>query len=109
MRLLIKWLILTAVILAVARFLPGIAVDDVWAAVLAAAALGLINTFLRPILSFFAFPLTLLTLGLFTFVLNAILVLVAEAVVPGFRVDGFLWALVFGAILSPVHYLLKRF
>ncbi|UCF88909.1 MAG: phage holin family protein, partial [bacterium] len=71
-----------------------------------AAILGLVNGVLRPILFIFTLPLTILTLGLFTFVLNALMVLLAAAIVPGFNVSGFWWALLFSLILSLFVYFL---
>ena len=66
----------------------------------AALVLGLINTLLKPIITFIAFPINLLTFGLFTLVINAGLVLLASDMVPGFEVEGFWVAVLFGALLS---------
>ena len=70
-----------------------------------AAILGLVNGILRPILFIFTLPLTIVTLGLFTFVLNALMVLLAAGLVPGFTVDGFWWALLFSLVLSVILYI----
>jgi putative membrane protein len=72
-----------------------------------AIVLGLINTFVRPILIFVTFPLTIITLGLFILVINTLLILLAAAIVPGFAVDGFFWALLFGIVLWLVNSVLQ--
>jgi putative membrane protein len=108
MRILIKWLVTTAAILVSAYFLPGVSVRSLGAALLTALVLGLINAILRPILLIFTFPLTIVTLGLFIFVLNALLVLLTSAIVPGFHVQGFGWALVFSLVFSVVSFILHR-
>lgn len=108
MRILIKWLVTTAAILISAYFLPGVSVRSLGAALLTALVLGLINAILRPILLLFTFPLTIVTLGLFIFVLNALLVLLTSAIVPGFHVQSFGWALIFSLVFSAVSFILHR-
>lgn len=85
-----------------AYLLPGIHIDGVVTALLAALVLGIINAVLKPILILLTLPLTILTLGLFSLVINALLILLAAQIVPGFRVDGFWWAVLFGIVLSLV-------
>ncbi len=85
-----------------AYILPGIHVDGPIAALVTAVVLGIINAVLKPILHLLALPLTILTLGLFSLVINALLVLLADQIVPGFSVDGFWWALIFGVVLSVI-------
>ena len=106
MRFLINWFIYTLAIGITAYILPGIRLDGVFAALVTAVILGFANGFLRPVLFIFTLPLTLLTLGLFTFVLNALMVLLAAAIVPGFHVNGFWWALLFSLALSIVMFFL---
>jgi putative membrane protein len=108
MRILIRWLVTTAAILISAYFLPGVSVRSIGAALMTALVLGLINAVIRPILVVFTFPLTIVTLGLFIFVLNALLVFLTSALVPGFHVDGFGWALIFSLVFSVVSFLLHR-
>jgi putative membrane protein len=108
MRILVNWIITTVAILVTGYLLPGIAVRSVGAAVVAALVLGLINAIIRPILIILTFPLTIVTLGLFIFVLNALLVLLTSALVPGFQVRGFFWALLFSLIFSVVSFILHR-
>jgi putative membrane protein len=107
MKFLIQWLVSGLAIIITAYLLPGVEVGGVLAALVTALILGLINAFIRPVLILFTLPLNILTLGLFTLVINALLILLAEAVVPGFAVQGFWWALLFGLVLAVVNYALK--
>ena len=106
MRFLVKWVIYALAIGIVAYILPGVSLDGVFAALVTAMVLGLANGFVRPVLFFFTLPLTILTLGLFIFVLNALMVLLAAAIVPGFTVAGFWWAVLFSLVLSVVIFFL---
>ncbi len=104
MRLLLNWL-LAALSIGIASYLvPGVSVTIV-GALIAALVLGILNTFVRPILFFLTLPITILTLGLFSFVINAFLVLVAAWIVPGFYVASFFSALVFTLLLFCIHFL----
>jgi len=105
MRFLINWFLYALAIGITAWILPGVHLNGVFAALFTAAILGLVNGILRPILFIFTLPLTILTLGLFTFVLNALMVLLTQAIVPGFTVDGFWWAVIFSLLLSIFVYL----
>lgn len=96
--LLLRWLILTVAILAAAYLLSGIEVRDFLSAFLAAAALGILNALLRPVLILLTLPLNILSLGLFTFVINALLLKMASGLIPGFEVRGF-WAALAGALI----------
>ena len=98
MPLLIRWLINALALMLVAYLVGGIHVRGFFSALVASAFIGLLNAFLRPILIILTLPLTILTLGLFTFVINALMLLLASSVLAGFQVDGFLAAL-FGALL----------
>ena len=103
---LIRWLILTAAILAAAYLVDGIVVTGFWAAFFAAAVLGLLNVFFKPLLILLTLPVNILTLGLFTLVINAALLKIASALIPGFDVHGF-WPAVLGAvIISVVNWLI---
>jgi putative membrane protein len=106
-RILIRWLILTAAILAAAYLVDGIVVTGFWAAFFAAAILGLLNVFFKPLLIILTLPVNILTLGLFTLVINAVLLKIASALIAGFDVHGF-WPAVLGAvIISIVNWLLS--
>ncbi len=107
--LLVNWIVSAMVIFSIAYVLPGTEVLDFTSALVVALVLGIINAFLKPILIMLTLPITILTLGLFTFVLNALLILLVSNIVPGFRVDGFLAALVFGIALSIVNTFLNNF
>ena len=98
MKLLLVWLINALALIAVAYLMPGVAVSSFGAALLAALVLGLINAVVRPILVLLTLPVTLLTLGLFIFVLNGLLFWMVGTWLEGFEVAGF-WSGVFGAIL----------
>jgi len=104
-RLLINWVILTAAILLAAYLIPGVRVRSLGSAFIAAAVLGIINVFIRPIAIFLSIPLIVVTLGLFTFIVNALLLWLAAAITPGFEVRSF-WAALLGAlVVSIVSYL----
>lgn len=106
---LLRWLILTAAVLAASWLLTGVRVNGIFPAILAAALLGICNAVLRPLLIVLTLPLNILTLGLFTFVINALMLLLVSAVIPGFDVLGF-WTAFFGAlIISLTSWLLNRF
>jgi len=101
LNLLLVWLINALCLLGVASVVPGVQIANFTAALWAAAVLGLINTFIRPVLSLLTLPITLLTLGLFSFVLNALMFGLAAYFLSGFNVDGF-WAALIGALLFGV-------
>jgi putative membrane protein len=107
LRLLVVWLINTVALIAVAYLMPSITVTSFGAALIAALVLGLVNTVIRPILVLLTLPVTVLTLGLFIFVINGLLFWAVSALVPGFEVAGF-WSGVFGAIVfSLISWLLS--
>jgi len=109
MGILIRWLILTAAIIIASYLINGIVVSGFFSAFFAAAILGVLNAFFRPILLILTLPINILTLGLFTFVINAVLLKMASGVISGFQVHGF-WSAVFGAlIISIVNWLLTSF
>jgi putative membrane protein len=96
--LLARWIVNAAALLFVAYLYPGVQVQDFWAALVAALVLGLVNAVVRPILVILTFPVTLITLGLFLFVINALLFWLVAELVKGFTVSGFGAALI-GSIL----------
>ncbi len=107
--LLTRWLVITAGILIASTILKGIHVDSLKTAIIAAAILGMINVVLRPVLLILTLPLTILTLGVFAFVLNALMLLLVAYFVPGFDVDGFFWAFLGALIISIVSWIANRF
>ena len=103
MGFLLQWLVSGLAIIITAYLLPGVALTGFLAALVTALILGLINAIIRPVLILLTLPLNILTLGLFTLVINALLVMLAAAIVPGFAVRGFWWALLFGIVLAIVN------
>lgn len=100
MNMLIRLIITTILVIIIARFLPGISVQDYTSALWVALVLGLLNAFLKPILILFTLPATLFTLGLFLLVINAVVILVGDYFVDGFVVNGFWSAFIFSILLS---------
>ena len=100
MKLFLRWLLLAAALLLVAYLYPGVMVKSFTAAMIAALVLGLLNTIVRPLLVMLTLPVTLLTLGLFLFVINALMFWAAAGVIDGFAVNGFVAALVGSLIYS---------
>ncbi len=98
MRLLIKWLLSALALLAVTYIYSGVQVTSYSSALLAAAVIGLLNMFVRPVLVVLTLPVTIVTLGLFLFVINALLFWAASGLLSGFHVNGFLAALI-GSLL----------
>lgn len=86
----------------------GVHMKDFWTAIIVAIVLAILNGILKPILILLTFPITIFTFGLFLFVINACMILLAEKVVPGFVVDGFWWALLFSLLLSIATSLLYK-
>jgi putative membrane protein len=89
MNFILRWLLLAAALFLVAHVVPGVVVTSYVSALIAAAVLGLFNTLLRPLLVLLTLPVTVITLGLFLFVINALMFWAAASVLQGFRVDGF--------------------
>lgn len=108
MKMILNWLASALVILTAAYLLPGVHVASFITALVVAIVLGVVNAFLKPILILLTLPLTILTLGLFTFVINALLILLTAKIVPGFVVDGFWWAVLFGIVLSVINFILHK-
>ncbi len=100
MKLLARWLLLAAALLLVAHLYPGVVVQSFGAAMIAALVLGLFNAVLRPLLVLLTLPVTLVTLGLFLFVINALMFYGAATVLDGFSVRGFGAALIGSLIYS---------
>ena len=109
LRLLAVWLVNTLALVAVAYLMPGISVASFGTAIVAALVLGLVNAVVRPILILLTLPATILTLGLFIFVLNGLLFWMVGSFIDGFHVAGF-WSGFFGAIVfSLISWLLSSF
>lgn len=102
MNILIGLVLNALALLATAYIVPGFKVDSFTTAVIAAIVIGVINTFIRPVLSYLSAPITILTLGLFSFVINAAVLYLATYFVPGFMLDGFIPAIVGGIVMAVV-------
>ncbi len=98
MKLILKWLLSAAALLGVAYVYGGVAVASFGSAMLAALVIGLLNMLLRPILVVLTIPVTILTLGLFLFVINALMFWAASGLLSGFHVNGF-WAALIGSLI----------
>jgi len=99
--ILIRWIILTVSIIAAAYAIEGIHVSGFFAAFFAAAVLGILNAGLRPILILLTLPINILSLGLFTFIINAFLLKMVSGVIPGFDIRGF-WPAILGALVISI-------
>jgi putative membrane protein len=106
-RLLLHWILTAAAVWIVAHFVPGISVSGPMAALIAALVIGLINATIGFVLKILTFPLTILTLGLFWFVINALMLKLAAALVSGFEVRGFIPALIGSILISLVSSVLQ--
>jgi putative membrane protein len=98
MKIIVRWLLLAAALLLVAHLYPGVTVASFGSAMIAALVLGLLNTLVRPLLVLLTLPVTLITLGLFLFVINALMFWAASGLLEGFHVAGFAAALI-GSVL----------
>ncbi len=108
MNLIIRLLINALIIFVLAWALPGIAVASYWSALIVAIVLGLLNVFLKPLLVVLTIPVTILTLGLFLFVINALIILLVDAMIDGFTVSNFWWALLFSILLTVLNSAFER-
>jgi len=109
MGLLLRWLILTVAIIVASYLLEGIHISGFFSAFFAAAILGILNALFRPILIILTLPINILSLGLFTFVINALMLMMVSGIISGFEVHGF-WTAVFGSlIISVISWLLNSF
>jgi len=94
-------IVLSAIaVVVLANILPGISVNNFLTAVVVAAVLVLLNLFVKPILIIFTLPVTIVTFGLFLLVINALIIMICDGLVSGFRVNGFWYALLFSILLS---------
>jgi putative membrane protein len=100
MKLLIRILITSGLVLLIANVMTSVDVADFTTALIVAVVLGLLNLFIKPILVILTLPATILTLGLFLFVINAVIILICSRLVDGFRINSFWTALIFSIILS---------
>ena len=109
MNLILHLFVNTLAVLTGSYLLKGVKVADATTAVVVAIVLGLVNTFIKPILVLLTFPITLLTLGLFLLVINALMILLTAHLVSGFRVENIWWAMSFSIIIAIVGSFLGTF
>lgn len=100
MNFIIRLLITAATAYVLSMILSGVHIDSYVTALLFAFVLALLNTFLKPLLILLTLPITIITIGLFLFVINALIIIIADKFIDGIKVDGFFWALLFSLILS---------
>jgi putative membrane protein len=108
MKILLKWIVMTLSIMLTAFLLPGVSVQSFGTALVTALVLGLINAVLRPVLIVLTLPLSIITLGLFIFILNGMLVLLTSAIVTGFSVMNIWWAILFSLVFSVISFVLHQ-
>ena len=102
------WLLNSVAFFATSKILPGVEIKNFWSAIVVAAILAIVNTFLTPIIQFIALPVTIITLGLFALVINTLMIMLVDALVEGFKIKNFWWALLFGIVMSLFSGLLFR-
>ena len=107
MNLLVRLLINAAAVVLCAYFIPGVAVDGYVSAIWVAVVLALLNSFLKPILMLVSFPINFVTFGLFTIVINTVIILLTDYLVPGLTIETFWLAVLFGLILAIVSSILN--
>ncbi|MGH7204182.1 MAG: phage holin family protein [Candidatus Levyibacteriota bacterium] len=103
MGIFINWLASAIVIVIAAYLLPGVHVASFWTALWVALVMGILNILIKPLLILLTLPITILTLGLFLLVINALIVLLVSHIVPGFYIDGFWWAVLFSLLVSLIN------
>lgn len=103
MNFLIRLLVSALAAMLTAYLLPGVKLSDFLTALLLALVLAFLNMLVRPILVVLTLPVTVITLGLFLLVINAIIIMIAAKLVPGFKVDGFWWALLFSIVMAIIN------
>jgi len=108
MNFFLRIIITSIVAFGLSYILSGIEIKSFWSAIVLAIVLAILNAIVKPFLILLTLPLTLVTLGLFLFVINALIILIADSFIDGFEVDGFWWALLFSLLLSIVSSLLFK-
>jgi len=108
MNFIVRLLLIALVAYGVSMILSGVHIQNYWAAIWFALILSALNAFVKPLLVILTIPITILTLGLFLFVINAIIIIIADKLMDSIRIDGFLYALVFSLILSAFSTAINR-
>ena len=102
MNFIMRIIVTSVIAFALSYILSGVSIDSFWYAIVLALVLALLNAIVKPLLILLTFPITIVTLGLFLFVINAMIILLADAILDGFAVRNFWWALLFGLLLSVI-------
>ncbi|WP_020528965.1 phage holin family protein [Flexithrix dorotheae] len=105
----IQTLVSALAVFITAKLLEGVEVKNFWHAILTAIVIGLANFFIKPVLTFLSFPITIITFGLFLWVINAVIILIVDAVLEGFKVKNFGWAIGFSIVFSIINWMLNWF
>ncbi len=112
MNFILKLVLSAVAVIVLSKVLPGVEVQNYISALIVAMVLAFLNTIVKPLLVFFTLPATIVTLGLFLLLINAAIILLADYLIQGFYVDGWLWALIFSVLLSILqsilHSILKK-
>lgn len=108
MKFVIKIIISSLAVMVAGLVLPGVHIEDYFTGIAVALVLAFLNAFVKPLLVIFTIPATLFTFGLFLLVINALIILLADYIVPGFSVDNFWWALLFSLLLSLITSIFER-
>jgi putative membrane protein len=108
MKFIMRIIVTSVVAFGLSYILKGIKMDSFWTAIILAVVLAVLNAILKPILIILTFPITIVTFGLFLFVINAAMILLADNLIEGFKVEGFWWALLFSLLLSIVTSVLYK-
>lgn len=109
MNFLFNWLISALMVIVAAYILPGVHVESFLTALVVALVLGVLNMLIKPLIILLTLPITLVTFGLFLVVINALLLLLTDAIVPGFTIDGFWWAVLYSLLVSLMNVLVQRY
>lgn len=109
MNILLNWLINAFVVFAVAYMLPGVYVESYLTALVVALILGILNILIKPVLIVLTLPITLLTFGFFLIIINALLLMLTDALLPGFAIESFWWAVFYSILVSVINVLLQRY
>ncbi len=107
-KMIIKWVFFALALMLTAWLIPGISVSSIWAAMLACVIIAIINIFIKPVLILLTLPVNIVTIGLFTLVINALLFMLAGWVAPGLEVSGFLSALFGSAVFSVLSLIVSK-
>jgi len=107
MKLFVRLLVNALAVAITAYILPNVSIDSFFTALVVAVVLAVINTFIKPIIGFLTLPINLITLGLFSFIVNGVFIWYASQLINGFTVGGFLWAVIFSIVLSLISSVLS--